>query len=205
MLVEQLPDLSIDLVDLRDMNILAIADVSTYLTIPTSDQLALQITPPGYNTVNVPFTPLSVNIYKCVDLGLTCSDSGCTPLPDGIYDIRLTVISSGTSTANAVAVSNTITRQFLKIDQMKCAYEHAYLAIKMECVCHNHSQDRYMEELDRAKLYITGCIAEANRANNPLSFKYYEKAEFILNNLACKFAGKCSGTKGFFSGCGCNK
>ena len=201
MLVHQLPDLDLNLVDLRDMSTLVISDVSTYLTIPTSDQIALQITPPGgYPTVNVPFTPGSVNVYKCVDLGLTCSDSGCTPLPDGIYTITYTIISSATQSNNQNATTASITKKFIRVDEIKCAYEHAFIALDMNC--HNDNQRGYMADLDRAKLYISGCIAEANRGNDVLSFKYYQKAEFILNTLACRYTVNCN-DRAFFCGCGC--
>lgn len=196
-LVQQLPILDLNLVDLRNMNVIAISDVSTYLTTPTTGQYSLQITPPQSNTINIPFTPLSVNIYKCVDLGLTCSDSGCTPLPDGIYDILYTVVSS-----NTPPITTSIRKSFIKIDHIKCAYQHAFLALDLECICHDHAQELYMKELERADLYITGSVAECNRGNNNLSFKYYQKSEFILNNLACKYAGKCN-DRGFFNGCGC--
>ena len=114
MLVQQLPDLELALIDLRDSSVIAISDLSTYGAIPSSNQLALQITPPGYPTVNVPFSPLNVNVYKCVDLGVTCSDSGCTPLPDGIYEIVYTVVN--------VQPNAVISKKFIKIERGSNVY-----------------------------------------------------------------------------------
>jgi hypothetical protein len=202
MLVQQLPNLQINLVDLSDSTSLVLSDMSTYITTPASNQLALAITPPGFNTVSVTFTPLNVNVYKCVDLGITCGDSGCCTLPDGIYDITYTVTNT-TNITTGQPVTTSIDKKFVKIDRIKCAYQHAFIAIDLECTCHNHSHNAYMKELQRSNLYINGCVAECNRGNYVLSWSYYQKAEFILNNLACKFAGRCNGN-GYFEGCsGC--
>ena len=195
MLTQTLPILSLALNDFRDSTTFVLSDSSTYATIPTSSQVALVITPPGLPSLNVLFTPGSINIYKCVDLGITCNDSGCTPLPDGIYDVAYTVILPDTTTTS-------IDLKVVKIDQIRCAYQHAFLALDLGCDCHDCSDRPYMKELKRAKLYIDGCVAECNRGNYKLSFDYYQKAEYILNNLACKFAGLCKGNRGQW-GCGC--
>lgn len=181
MLVEQLPDLQLALIDLRDASLLAISDVSTYSVVPSTGDVALQITPPGYPTVNVPFNPLNVNIYKCVDLGLTCSDSGCTPLPDGIYEIAYTVVNTNPFT--------TIIRKFIKIDNIKCKYQHAFLKVDLECGCHGPGYANYMNELRSIKLYIDGSVAECNNGNYRLSSEYYKKADTMLDKLSCKFPG----------------
>jgi len=181
MLVQQLPDLELALIDLRDSSVIAISDLSTYGAIPSSNQLALQITPPGYPTVNVPFSPLNVNVYKCVDLGVTCSDSGCTPLPDGIYEIVYTVVN--------VQPNAIISKKFIKIDTIKCKYQHAFLKVDLECGCHNPSYANYMTELRSIKLYIDGSVAECNAGNYRLSGEYYKKADMMLDKLSCKFPG----------------
>jgi len=181
MLVEQLPILSLKLVDLRDGSCIAISDVSSYLSIPTSADLSMEITPPGYPTLNVPFTPLSVNVYKCVDLGITCSDTGCTSLPDGIYNVIYTVVPSG-GLPNA-----TINQNFVKIDNIKCKYEHAFLKLNVEFACHDHGIEKYLNQLKKVKLYINGCVVSANNNNFVLAEEFYNKAMYILEHLCCKF------------------
>lgn len=183
MLVQQLPILHLNLMDFRDMSVFALSDLSTYLTIPDANHLALQITVPGGNTINVPFTPLNVNVYKCVDLGLTCSDSGCTPLPDGIYNIKYSVIPDNTST---IAFPNTsVEYNFIKIDHIKCKYEHTFNKLNLICDCCNDKQKRYKQELRQIKLYIDGSVSECNIGNYVLSNNLYNKANYLLNNMSC--------------------
>lgn len=184
MLLEVLPLLNLQLFDERDSSVFSIKDNSTYSILPTSGQIIMQITPPGYPTLNVPFTPSSVNTYKCVDLGITCSDSGCTPLPDGIYAINYTVVyaNSANTTTNA-----SIDAKFIKIDKAKCLYEHAFLKLNVEYSCHNHTTDPYHQTLKMVKLYLDGCVAACNASNYVLSNDLYSKAVFLLNHLNCEF------------------
>lgn len=181
MLVHQLPDLSLALLDLRDSSSFALSDLSVYTTVPNSSQRALQITPPGYDTVNVPFTPQNVNVFKCVDLGITCSDAGCTPLPDGIYNVVYSVTAIGNSPAASINL------KFIKIDTIKCKYQHAFLKVDLECGCQNKEYWNFMNELRSIKLYIDGSVAECNAGNYRLSAEYYKKADTMLDKISCKF------------------
>jgi len=208
MLTETLPILSLQLQDQRDSSCIAIADSSTYAVLPDSTTLAMQITPPGYDTINVPFSPLMVNVYKCVDLGITCSDTGCTALPDGIYDVIYSVVTTNNVTAS-------INQKFIKIDTIKCKYEHMFLKLNVEYSCHDTTGHKFLEELKRAKLYIDGSVVACNNNNYVLSNDLYNKALYILNNLCCKFksinwksncnsgAGYGYGSIGGLIGCGC--
>lgn len=173
-----LPVLSLDILDLRDMNSLAIVDTSSYAVTPTT--YSLQITAPGGQTINVPFTPGSVNIYKCSDFGITCGVSECCPLPDGIYDVIYTVQVVGQP--NAV-----IEKTFIRVNQIKCSFQNAFCKIDMECNCLNEEQRSYKKQLDRVDLFISGAVAAANDCNNALAYRLYKKAETILNSLCCKF------------------
>ena len=185
-----LPLLNLNLIDLRDNSTLVISDTSTYAALPTVYSMA--ITPPGYPTINVTFTPGSVNVYKCVDLGLTCSDTGCTPLPDGIYDVIYTVLPPSGSNLSA----NVLEVKFIKIDQIKCKYQHAFLSTDINC--HGPIWKQHMDELRYIKLYIDGSVAESNNSNYKLSFEYYEKANTMLKKMQCKFP-----KNNWTVGCGC--
>lgn len=175
-----LPLLELSLLDLRDSTVLGISDLSTYSSTPDSTHLAMQITPVGYPTINVPFTPLNVNVYKCVDLGITCSDTGCTPLNDGIWDIVYTVLDLN-------GVPTTIEKKFIKIDQIRCKYQNTFLKIDLECICGNSNQEKYLKEIKRAKLFIDGSVAACNDSNYVLSFELYQKAEYILDHICSRF------------------
>ena len=180
-----LPSLLLSLIDLRSADCIAISDLSTYTITPDSTHIAMQITPPGYPTVNVPFTPLNVNVYKCSDLGLVCGDTDCTPLPDGIYAVVYTVSPAPGQTFTAT----TINQKFIKIDHIKCKYQHAFLKIDLECVCHDHNWNTYMGELRMIKLFIDGSVAACNDSNYALSEQLYKRADTMLNGIGKKFKG----------------
>lgn len=183
MFVEVLPDLDLSLIDIRDTGSIAIQDLSSYLSIPGSDNLSLQITPPGYDTVNVPFIPGSVNIYKCADLGITCSDTGCTPLPDGIYEVMYSVSALNSSPPVQLA---SIDRKFIKIDTIRCKYQKAFGRMNIEALCCNIEQNQYWKQLRMIKLYIDGSVAECLNGNYRLCFDLYQKANTMLDKL-CGF------------------
>ncbi len=101
-----LPNLRLSLYDFRDQATLGIVDASSYAVLPTSTQLSMQITAPGYQTVNVAFTPGGINIYKCSDLGITCGPTDCCPLPDGIYDVVYTVLMPSSPIPAVIEILN---------------------------------------------------------------------------------------------------
>ena len=179
-----LPILSLSCLDWRSNDSIVIADTSTYTVLPAGGLYTFNVTPPGYPLINIPtFVPGVVNVFKCVDLGITCSDTGCTPLPDGIYDISYTV--QPPAVLNLPPVSSEF--KFIKIDTIKCKYQHAFLQVDLQCGCHDPKYSTYMSELRMIKVYIDGSVAECNNSNYKLSYEYYHKADFMLDKLKCKF------------------
>lgn len=184
MLVEQLPILNLSVMDFRDSSLLGIVDNSSYQTIPDASNVALQIAVPGYNVVNVSFTPGALNTYRCLDLGVNCTED-CTPLPDGIYNLIYTV----TTTFNGQPTQTTMDKNVVKVDQIKCRWNHLFLKIDLACGCHTKEYKDNLEYLEKIQLYIMGCVGEANANNNLLSNEYYQKASLMLSNLDNKFKG----------------
>lgn len=188
MLLTVLPILKLSIIDMRDQASLAIVDLSTYLTVPSPSDVALQITPPGWAMINVPFTPGTVNIYRCTDLGITCPADECCPLPDGIYDVRYTVIVTGSAPSDYPMLEKT----FIKVDQIKCKYQHAFLKIDLECNCGYDEERALKRELRGIDLLIAGCVAQANECNPEASYRLYRKADSLLDKINCKFGLPCS-------------
>ncbi len=189
-----LPILNLSLFDMRNQSSLAIVDLSSYLTLPTSDQLALQITPPGWPTINVPFTPGTVNVYKCVDLGIECDASECCPLPDGIYDVVYTIASGSPIIPNVPPTTQTtsLEKTFIKIDQLRCKFQNAFLKVDLACDCASDEQRQYKQELRRIDLIMNGAVAEANSCNDLMAFNLYQKANQMIDNISCKFGLPCT-------------
>lgn len=191
----------------NDMNSLSIVDLSQYASFPDSDHLALQITIPGYPTINVPFTPGSVNVYKCIDLGVVCATPDCCPLPDGVYDIKYTVLPTtpviiGSASNINATLPTFIEKTFMRIDQLRCKWMNAFLKVDLECGCGDAEQKGFKEELKRIDLLMAGCMAAANNCDDALAYKLYQKADSMLNLICCKFNMPC-GTIACNS-CGCN-
>lgn len=183
------PILKLSIIDLRDQSSLAIVDLSTYTTIPVGPTgLSMQITPPGYPTINVPFNAGNVNVYKCSDLGITCPITECCALPDGIYDVKYSVVPPINSDPLAF-----IEKTFIKVDQIKCKFQHAFLKVDLECNCGHDEESALKRELRGIDLLIAGCVAEANDCNPEAAYRLYRKADSLLDKISCKFGLPCSG------------
>lgn len=193
MLTVTLPNLKLAILDLRDQSSLAIVDLSSYAVLPTSADVALQITAPGYETVNVPFIPGNVNIYKCADLGITCGPTECCPLPDGIYGVVYSISPAFLSTTSGMSIKDAVSleKTFIKIDQIKCKFQNVFLKVDLECNCGNDAQREYKKELKGIDLMIAGAVAAANDCDSVTSYKLYGKADSMLDNLCCKFGMSC--------------
>lgn len=199
MLTESLPIISLQIVNLHSSSLIAIADTSTYITVPSSSGVSMQITPPGYPTVNVTFTPGTVNIYKCVDLGITCTDADCTALPDGIYVLNYGVLAAPNPNyqKQPLLVSD-FAMKFIKVDQINCKFQNIFLKMDTLCNCHNQEQKELKKTLRQVKLLIDGAVAACNNQEDVLSYDLYTKAIFVMNNMGCNFKGNMSNW-----GCGC--
>lgn len=187
MIVTTAPILRLTLLDMRSQNLLAIVDSSTYNVLPDASHMAMQITPPGYPTINVPFTAGSVNVYKCSDLGIACPEPECCPLPDGIYDIRYTVIQQGTYAGLPDAF---LEQTFIKVDQIKCKFQNAFLKVDLECSC-TDDQKLLKKELRMIDMLIAGSVAEANDCNPTMAYNLYHKADTRLDRISCNFGLPC--------------
>lgn len=208
-----LPVLELSIPDIyNDMNSLTIADISQYAVIPDTSVVALELTAPGYPTVNLPFTPGNINVYHCSDIGITCGVANCCPMPDGIYEVTYTVnvppmIANTTSnnsfsTTTLVSGPFTIDKTFIRVDTIRCKWMNAFLKVDLECGCPDAEQKGYKQELKNIDLLINGCIASANNCDNALASRLYDKANNMLNTLCCKFNMPCSEI--ICNTCGCN-
>lgn len=186
--ITTLPTLRLSLIDLRDQGSIAIVDLSSYTTIPGSDSVALQITPPGWAMINVPFNPGQVNVYKCGDLGITCPVVDCCPLPDGVYNVVYTVQYTGSAGLTSTAINKT----FIKVDQLQCRFSNLFLKVDLECDCTSADQKKYKQQLKEVDLLINGTIAAANTCDDLLAYKLYTQADTQINRIYAQFCPSCS-------------
>lgn len=182
--VTTLPTLRLALVDLKDQGSICISDISTYLTIPSPSAVSLQIQAPGWPMLNVPFQPGSLNVYKCGDLGILCEIVNCCPLPDGIYSVTYT-------TSTIPPATTSIVKTFIKIDQIECRFQNAFLKVDLECDCEYEEKKKYKEMLREIDLLINGSVAAANDCNDLLSVKLYQQADALIDRIYSKLCLYC--------------
>jgi hypothetical protein len=175
---------------MREQQAFAIIDLSSYAILPTSSELSMQITAPGFETVNVIFNPGSVNVYKCADLGISCGPTDCCPLPDGIYSVIYTV-STPNSNIN-YSSSTSIDQTFIKVDQIMCKFQNMFSKIDLDCNCGNDTQKQYKHVLKEIDMMIAGSVAAANECNSVMAYRLYSKADSMLDKLCCDFGMTCT-------------
>lgn len=158
------PILELNLFETYSLRSIGFADVSNYQNIPATNP-SFEVTPPGFNKVNVPFTPLNVNIFRSQDLL-----PGCNPkanLPDGIYTIKYSVSPN---------LENKIEQSFLRTTHINSRLQKAFLGL--DCSCNSDNTG-----LLEVKLLIEGAIATANLCDSRGAIKLLNKANDKLTKL----------------------
>lgn len=167
--------LDIIMIDTYDVKSIGFADVSSYPSNFTVVNETFEITPPGFPKINVPITPAAANVYHSDDLGITDPDDEFGSLPDGIYTVKYTINPS---------LNLSIERSVLRVEAIKCKYYNVFLYLDLDCGCNLTYINKQKQALRKAKLLIYGAIASANKQDYLTSFKLYDKADKLLNNLS---------------------
>ncbi len=159
--------LDIQLIDTNDVLTLGIVDLSIYPHPGNVTSPSLQITPPAYPTINVSFTPESINIYNSTHLNVNCPDK--VPLDDGEYTF---IYSQG---------GQTITKTFFRVTNIKCGYSQAVLKVDTDCCGKQNTE--FQRKLQNIKLLIEGCIASSNQCDSLGAYNKYTAARKLLSNI----------------------
>lgn len=169
--------LDITLVPTYTIKKLGIADISVYpsstfvITNPT-----IEVTPPGWQKVAIPFTAKGVNILDSDNLGMTsdsASVSDLAQLPDGIYTIKYSF-----SPANKYFVE----KRFLRMDLLECKYANAFLKLDLD-VCDLEIKKYRKSMLAKIRLFMDGAMAASNNCDCVLAIQLYKKASELLDEF----------------------
>jgi hypothetical protein len=157
---------------------LAIADASTYDVTP--DSATIIITPPGFNTISIPFTINSINVFSSSTLEITDIGATFLPLPDGIYHFKYEI---------APAYANYIERDIMRIDQIQEKFDQAFMKLDM-MECDKAIKNQAKVDLNSIYFFIQGSVAAANNCAIVEANKLYITADrmlntFIRNNCGC--------------------
>src|SRR3954468_11875941 len=88
---------------------------------------SLEIWPPGFNKVNVVFSPKNINEYRATDLMLSCTDPE-TNLPDGIYEFKYSIQPN---------LENVVKKKFMYTNNIVGQMQSLYLTLQLDCGCNN--------------------------------------------------------------------
>lgn len=163
--------LKLDLDVLRNSSIkrLVISDESLYGSVVPAGA-TLEITPPGWNKIVVPFTPNAANSYTSINLGLSCDDY--IALPDGLYKLKYSIFPNTT---------NFIEKTFMRADKLICKYGKILLNLHLENECPANKED--ISKMNEIRLLIEGAVAAANSCDNELAYQLYDKANCFLDRI----------------------
>ena len=182
---KKMADLNLDIFILQTYNVktLAVVDASTYTSVPPAVvSPSLAITPPGFNTVVLPFKVNVYNIFNSASLGISPVGTE-EPLPDGVYYLKYTV---------APALENFVDKTWMRVDKIQEKFDAAFMSLDMmECDSAIKSQEKVT--LSSIYFLIQGSIAAANNCAITVSQQLYAQADKMLDQFINGGCG-CSGT-----------
>lgn len=174
------PTLDLLYLDTHNSTTLAITDISNYPDGFTVVSPTIEITPPGFTRVVIPFVAQSIQIYNSNTLGITGGGCDPAPLPDGIYKIKYTV---------APAYQNYVYKNFIRVDKLLEKFDKIY--VKLDIIqCDLTIKNQEKKQLDLIWEYINGAIASANQCAEKQAMELYQRANTALDkfnkNCSCK-------------------
>lgn len=174
--------LSFVLLPTNDIETIAIQDNSVYPTDPpVVSAPTIEITPPSFDTVSLPFVVEGYNAFNSYTLGITAVDV-YEPLPDGIYHFKYSV---------APAYENYVEKSFLRTDALQMKFDEAFMTLDM-MECDQAIKKQSFVDLMSIYFFIQGAIAAANNCAEIEAIKLYNQANRMLTTFIKHDCG-CSG------------
>lgn len=174
-----IPQLDLALIDTHSLGSICVMDISSYPVDWNSVSPTIQITPPGYETVSLVFTPSSLQVYKSSNLGIVCDWCDQVDLPDGIWNFKYSLYP---------AITYFVEKSIVKVDRLQAKFDEAYIMLDIT-QCDNQIKKIDKEFLSITQDYIDGAIAAGNKCVNKLFDTFYKKAaeriNTFINNKSC--------------------
>lgn len=156
------PQLNITLVDTYSLDTIGFADISNYQG-QVIKNVSFEISAPGFNKVNVFFTPQAVNIFNSADLGMGCDT---VQIPDGLYTVKYS------------ANNEFVEKVFYNISGLLVKFQENSLILQ-NCNC----PPQKLPEITEIMLFINGAIASANQCDYVTANLKYNKASELIDRL----------------------
>lgn len=160
--------LDIGLHDTYSLSSIGFVDLSQYYNNNVSNP-SFELTPPGFNKVNLPWVHSHVNIFKSEDILPGCNINA--ELPDGVYTVKYSV-SPNTTTK--------VEKTFLRVTKITARLQKAFLSLELGCDCQQNDKTKIFQ----VKLLIEGAVASANNCDNRTAIRLLGKANKQLDSLA---------------------
>jgi len=174
--------LKIVVLDTHDVEVINVADASTYPDGFLVLNPTLVATAPGFPPVNLtPFNVGGNNMLTSDMLGITAADV-VDPLPDGIYQFSYSITPSSTAFTNI---------SIMRVDRLQEKFDHVFMSLDF-MVCDNEIKTQAKVQLNTIYLLIQGSIAAANECAIIEANQLYDKASMMLDRMIAKNCG-CTG------------
>jgi hypothetical protein len=157
-----------------DVKTLAVLDNSVYA--PPIVNPTIEITPPAFNSIAIPFIPDTYNIFNSEMLGISPVGSPVQPLPDGVYQLRYSI---------APTLTSYVSKSFMRTDAIQEKFDTAFMTSEL-MECDNKLKEQAKLQLDTIYFLIQGSIAAANNCAITESEQLYSKASAMLDRFISK-------------------
>jgi len=162
-----------------DKMTLGLTDTSSYDVSPAS--ATVDITPPGFDTVTLDFTPEMLNVFQSSDLGLVAVGETEVSLPDGVYTVVFTPLGE-----------TPITIYFMRIEYLQERFDAAFMKLDIT-ECDKSLRKQAKVDLSTIYFFMQGSISAANNCAITESNTLYATASRLLTSFIKNNCG-CSGT-----------
>lgn len=162
------------IIDTHDPLTLGVGDISFYPQGLSILSPTIEITPPGWNKVTLPFTAKNLTIYNSNLLGITCSDVECgySDLPDGIWKIKYSITPAN---------ERFVEKSFYRTEAIQRNWATSFLYTDVN-KCDGKAKLLQKQTLDEIWSLIQGAIADANECNDMAANNKYQLASSMLKN-----------------------
>lgn len=169
-------NLSFDVLNSYNCATLAIADTSHYSeNINVEGRIMQIISPFSSDVIETPYQKNGLTFINSNTLGITknATSEFLIPIPDGLYTIKISFCPYD---------KYYFEKSFYRICQLECKYYKAFLKLDFDkcSSCFDKSKER---DLDKAKRYIDGVVANANNFNFNKATELYNYANKLLDNI----------------------
>lgn len=168
--------LSFDILNTYNCATMAIVDTSYYSdNIKVEGRIMQIISPFSLDIIETPYQKNGLTFINSNILGITTNaiNELLLPIPDGLYTVKISFCPYD---------KYYFEKSFYRICQLECKYHKAILKLDFDkcSSCFNKSTER---DLDKAKRYIDGVIANANNLNFNKATELYNYANKLLDNI----------------------